>query len=276
MKVFLFALTVVSIFAGSNASAIEYWEACNGCTPYQKTQQARAVAPANANGEFDVFMMDYHAETLLKYRVTSFFEPWEGLNFTAVRSVPVPDYQAEQFALDLAQIKAVVESIEDVEIPPDVIGTAYDIVFDPGSRQSVADYISHNLGFFDQFTSTVLIPTVFVANLIKVDVVYISVRFPDGSRARYQLVGLESDNANVLDFEYLEGSAREPDGNFIPEDDETAQSWQGRFTTPARAERMRHFIDHWFTGGFKNYVCSSSANGNETIVTCRRIPIVGR
>lgn len=276
MKVVLFALTVISVISGPNAFASEFWEACNGCTSNQKTQAAREAVPANANGEFDVFMMDYHAETLLKYRVTAFFEPWEGLNFTAVRSVPVPVYQAEQFATDLAAIKDIVASVEDVDIPADVADSSYDIVFDQGTRQRVGDFIAHNLSFGERFTSTVLIPLTILGDLLAIDVVYIQIHFPDGSTARYQLAGLESSNDNVFDFEYLPGSAREVDGNFIPEDDETAQSWQGRFSTSARADRMANFINHWFTGAFQNYFCSSAASGNETIVTCRRIPIVER
>ncbi|MEM8548386.1 MAG: hypothetical protein AAGF46_09520, partial [Pseudomonadota bacterium] len=80
----------------------------------------------------------------------------------------------------------------------------------------------------------------------------------------------------VFEFTAQPGTARDADGNLIPENAVAAQTFAGTFAGDEGARRMMDHLNFWFSGTLSGYTCTSTDNGHHIIVTCRRVTIIGR
>lgn len=254
------ALAVASI----TGHAEVFSDVCNGCTPQQEADTAKQALPAGTppNVEHDVYIVDYNAETLSRFRVWNVAEYWDNLFYTVAVPAPVPAHIQQQFAIDIAELKSFVQASEEItrDIPASVAASAFAYEEDSGVRTRTHAWISGSLSFFERLA-------VYNAGFIKILKVNIQlvlkVRFSDGSTAHLEFLG-EVDG--VMWWRAVPGMTQDPEGNDITSPSGTLNAFQGTYQSQYNARRMHRYLSQWF-GGLE---CTLIPNGNETILRCHQ------
>ncbi|MEM7451473.1 MAG: hypothetical protein AAF350_08535 [Pseudomonadota bacterium] len=261
------AAAVVLALAGATSHAEVFSDRCNGCTAQQKANVARQLAPPNSlpGVPHQAYIVDYHAETLVRFNLMVVHESWDGLSYTVATPAPVPAAVQQQFAADVAALKAYVQVSEDISrnIPASVADSAFDYIGSSGVATRTHDWVTQSLGILER---TAVYFSAFV-RILQVDVQFvIPIRFPDGSTALIEFLG-EVDG--VMYWRAVEGQTRDADGNVIPAPNATLNGFIGVYPNEARSRRMRDYLRIWFT----HLQCDLIANGNETILRCSRVTL---
>ena len=184
-------MALVALLAASATGHTEVFsDRCNSCTLQQKADVARQLAPQGGlpNTPHQAYIVDYDAETLTRFNLMVVHEPWDGLSYTVATVAPVPADIQQQFAIDIAALKAFAQTFEDITraIPPGVTPSAFDYMADSGVRTRTHAWVSDSLGFLER-------GAVYFAGFVKILKITIrlvlKVRFSDGSTAHLEFLG---------------------------------------------------------------------------------------
>lgn len=257
------ALAALAV-ASTTGHAEVFSDACSGCTFQQKADIARQLLPPGTapNTKHDAYIVDYDAETLTRFEVWNVAEYADNLYYTFASPAPVPALIQQQFAVDIAALKAFVLTQEDItyDIPASVAPTAFHYQADSGVRTRTHAWLSNSLTFLERLA-------VYQAGFVKILKVNIQlvlkVRFPDGSIAHLEFLG-EVDG--VMWWRAVPGMTLDAEGNTIAAPDATLDAFNGTYSSQYNAIQMYHYLSQWFT----RLDCELIANGNETILRCTR------
>ena len=272
MKHLLRMLVLVVTAAGATTEAGEYWSSCNSCSAGQVERAAWRVVPERTIGRHDVYVADFDRETIRKYTVLwefdGEFREWEG---SAWLTSTEPHIEYE-FAQVVNAMKADIASVEPGKlIPGSVVDSAYELLHNSFAQQQVADYIIANMSLWESIGAPVFVPLSLFRKIVDLNLT-ISVVFADGSTAQFVLTGVKGSLSDLeYVFELVDGSARDADGNVIPENTVEAAPFTGEFSSEPAAQRMLNFIEMRYsvpTGPFIK--CYSTQVGNNITVTCKR------
>jgi hypothetical protein len=263
--------TVFLLVITARADAATYWDDCNSCSQRQELRAAIRGAPANTVGRHDVYIMDFERERVQKYRVTTFYEPRDGGYQSAAIAVSTETHIRYEFEQSVAAIKADVESfLAGTRIPEEVAGSAYDIVHSAVLQRRVSDYVNEHLSLWQSIGAPVSVPLSALGKIVNLNL-YVSITFSDGSTAKLELTGLEGSLTEIrYSFELMEGSARDADGNLIPDTAAEAAPYHGVFSTQANAEQLVDFITRWYAEGGGQVQCTAEYSPGGVTVTCKR------
>ncbi len=234
---------------------------------------ARQTAPSQSNSRYVVYVMNIGNTIIRKYNIFSFFEPQDSLDFTAVHELVVEQDIYTEFLQLVQYVKDVSMTMEtSTNIPGDVVGSAFDIVHNSYNMNQVTIYLMNNLTFNQTMAALVNIPASIVLNVFGEVNFVMPVTFADGSTALFKQKGLTAIIPNGLrfEFEYMTGSAKDADGNTIPENSGQAENFEGTFGSETAANTMTNYITSWYGASLGSWSCSSSFGGGKITVTCRK------
>jgi hypothetical protein len=232
---FLLALTAA---APMQAIAAPDFVSCHRCTDSQARRAAEGAVPmTHPPGVYDVYVVDTPNNKLRRFVVTAEREAGFTLNHGAQRT-PERRYLRE-FRTGRSEWVYVRDAAKPgIEIPPgfpvdnaeQVIGSAFNqTVISEQINQHIPSRIGSLFGSMLQ-----LFRQIFTFEI------QIEVGFPDGSTALFYLDRVDSiTSGHMFVYQYKPGSARDSDGNAIPDSPESLANYQGRFTTEPNWERFK-------------------------------------
>ena len=256
------------------ANADEYWEACNACSLNQKKMVAKQAVPLTHKARHQVYVMDFATATLMKFSVFVFYDG-EVNRYVA----PFPISQAVdpsvsgEFAAQVSAIKSAMATLRSgTKIPETVIPSAYDVILSANAQRKLSAYVNDNLSIWQSIGLPVSVPLAALGKLVDVNFV-IPVKFADGSTLKVKLSGVSGSIGNIeYLLTYVPGSARDADGNLIPDRAERAAPYVGEFGSEDAAMTMSHWITEWFgqigTGGVSCRMIQGG--GSDVTVHCVR------
>jgi hypothetical protein len=222
-------------------------------------------------GRHDVYIMDFEGEKVQKYRVATIYEPRDGGYQSAAIPVSTEAHIRYEFEQSVAAIKADIASFKaGTRIPEDVAASAFDIVHSTVVQQRVSDYVNEHLNLWQSIGAPVSVPLSALGKIVNLNF-YVSITFSDGSTAKLELTGLEGSLSEIrYSFALMEGSARDADGNLIPDTAAEAAPYQGVFSTQPNADQMVDFITRWYAQGGSQVQCTAESSSGGVTVTCKR------
>lgn len=268
MKTLLLLVGVMLIGATGTASAVDYWEDCNSCSSTQLRMKAKQSVPSR-EGSYYVYVMDFASVTISKYRVSVVWMDRKKRYNAHAEAVTTESHILAEFT---TRTKAISDDLATIQagivVPSTVVPSAYDLMFNSSRQGALSDYINENLTIWQQIGAPVSIPLLALGKIVSLDIV-MPVEFSDGSTIKVQLVGIDGDLFDVeYIFEYKEGSAKDPDGNIIPDSLAAAEYYVGVSSSFGNFERLSTYIAGWFSvSGVK---CESEDDGLEISLTCKK------
>ena len=263
---------LILMAAAGSAAAEEYWSSCNSCSELQAERAALRSVEGAMIGRHEVYVVDFDSETVRKYVVRREYDgelrAWRN-NLWAVAAETHVTYEFEQI---VSAMKADVAALESGKpIPPEVVGSAYDLVHNSVNRQRVANYIFENMSLWESIGAPVFVPLSLLRKIVDLNLT-ISVIFADGSTAKFVLTGVDGSLGDLrYVFELVDGSARDADGNVIPRNVFEAAPFEGTFRSERTTQRMVDFIRiRYVRPTSPDIECSWRQAGNDIIVTCKR------
>ncbi|PCI71343.1 MAG: hypothetical protein COB38_05820 [Gammaproteobacteria bacterium] len=260
---------LIILLGSFDLQATEYWQLCNSCSEGQRQNTAKQQVPIYTQGIVAVYIMDYENEEIFKYNIFGFNEPAENLYFSAARSVVVEQDIENEYVQFVTDFKAAVEEASGITMPGGTVNSSFDIIHSSYNRGLVTNHIANNLSFFQTIAATAGIPLLALNKLVNINLVT-TVTFPDGSTAIFNLTGVSGsfEEGITFEFEYKEGTAKDSNGNTIPESAAQANNYQGTYNTQSAANTMTTFISSWYSGG--GLICTSVAVKGKVVVTCKK------
>ncbi len=207
MKKYL--LSIIFIFTTNFVSAEELYPCDSSCPSL--FSEASNLASSLPNGT--VFsVIDVENDVAQTYQVEHYYNRAAGEYLERAKQITTTS-KALSTLNDMKAIKSSITTTS-VNIPEDIADSAHDIILSPTVKNKIADMIYSESGLIDKVGS---LAGFFISAFgKKLDItVYMEVYFSDGSSARYKVTGL---NSSSVEFEYMEGTATDSDGNKIPSD----------------------------------------------------------
>lgn len=201
---------------GCAAQAAPLLTSCHGCSDYKARKRAEARVPLDTRQTwFDVYVVDTPGKKLRRFLVEvsrrgGFPTP------TAWPEAPDATWQREFDALvdSWHAVNALLQA--DVELPKDSeVRSVTDVFHSPAAQEEVSLTLNRHVltlvGAALTSTLKILPKVVWSARP------YALVEFPDGTTGKFEVRNLEALDAegHVFRFEYVEGSARDSDGNRV-------------------------------------------------------------
>lgn len=189
---------------------------CHGCTQTAARYLAKAQIPTTwPTGTYDVYVANTPARALWRFRVI--IERDVSGTFVMVRSATPESKWLSQFHSLVDAWKGSVLASATIDLPPDhAVRSATDVFTSVVAADAVSLHINR--------TATGVVNAVLAAAVELTRVVfaldyYLTVRFPDGTTAQFRLDAIEISNGtlHVFRFRYKPGSARDSEGNLIPD-----------------------------------------------------------
>ena len=208
---FISSIITAALLLFSVSARADVVAECNGCAGLQKLRTAQAYAPGTW-----VWVPDYVNVTLDKYEI------WYDRDLRKNQAAPLPVTDADMTAfLAMAQYRLnypLVGRIQQTATDPD--HTVYDVVTTTSTREAigvnVANYLrgGHTGNPLIDGLKTILDQAAFstFARIGTNITVEVTVVFKDGTSAVYVL-----DRDHLNRAEYKQGSARDKDGNLVPD-----------------------------------------------------------
>ena len=263
---------LILLASAGSAEAAQYWSSCDSCSETQMQRVVLQSAREATLGQHDGYVVDFERETVRKYIVWREFDREFRSLRTSLWPVAAESHVTYEFVQLVRAMKADVASLKSGKhIPPDIVGSAYDLVHNSVNRQRVANHIFENMSLWESIGAPVFVPLSLLRKVVDLNLT-ISVIFADGSTARFVLTGVDGSLGDLrYVFELVDGSARDADGNVIPRNENEAAPFEGTFRTERTAQRMVNFIQlRYVTPSSPNIQCSCREVGNDIIVTCKR------
>lgn len=207
-------LLLVATFADARPSVT----ACHGCTDTQARRTAQAQVPlTRREASHDVYVVDTPNQRLRRYVVR--IRLVGGFPYAmAWPEAPDPTWAREfdLLARDWHQAARLLKS--GVDLPPGApVDSVTEVFYSAASEEAVSAALNRNLTAFANGvmgSALKLLPEV----IWSADI-YVTVHFADGTSGRFRLTDLEpmDSELHVFKFRYVEGSARDSEGNAIPD-----------------------------------------------------------
>lgn len=191
---------------------------CHGCSEHQARRVAEASAPLDTRQtRFDVYIVDTPGKVLRRYLVEVARRDGFPSAF-AWPEAPDPDWQAE-FLVLADHWHAVAGLLKSsVDMPADAtVRSVTDVLHSPVAQEQVSLALNRHL--LTMVGAVVTSALKMLPRVVWSARPYASVKFADGSTGKFEIRNLEPMDAegHVFRFEYIEGSARDSDGNPIPD-----------------------------------------------------------
>lgn len=229
------AATMLATPAGAADPAIA---ACHGCSDATAKSMAEAQVPRTASaGVYDVYIVDSPGNRLRLYRVTAEREGRMAFNYAQART-PSSTYLG-YFRTSRSEWDYVRQAVKpNIVLPRDfpvqsaesVIGNAYNqTVISEQLNRHVPTRIGSLFG-----AALAMLRTVFTRAITA------EVAFPDGTTALFVLDRVDNlTSGHTFVYRYKPGSARDSDGNLIPDSVSAFDNYGGRFSTGGNLARFR-------------------------------------
>jgi|GEM_PF-2781384 len=270
-SVLLGAVTALTLIpAVAQAAGETQIVSCHGCSE----NRARATAEAAVSrswgpGVYDVYVVDTPGNRLRRYLVTSEFEGrlWEKY---AMARTPGADYRSwfGQARSEWVYVNAAAKP--GVVLGNDVpVRSAEDVLGSAANQMVVSEQINRSI--------PARIGSLFGAALrmfrtIFTDEIFIEVGFTDGSTALFILDRIDSPlSGHMFVYVYKKGSARDSEGNAIPDSVAAFDTYDGRFGSAYNFETFRRRARMYGADGLdpiRNFqplpahvVCASGSGG---------------
>lgn len=210
---------------------------CLNCTDSRARALAEAQIPMSWQaGVYDVYVVDGKKGKLRLYRVTAEREGRAGFNDAAKRT-PAPEYQG-YFDDAMAEWHYVANAAKPgLTLDPSIPIDGAEQVFGNHFNQTVvSEQINRSIplriaSLFGAALS--MFRSVFDAQIV------VDVEFRDGSTALFVLTRVDDLlGGHAFVYEYKKGSARDSDGNLIPDSKSGFDGFQGTFTTTHNFDRF--------------------------------------
>jgi hypothetical protein len=187
---------------------------CNACN---MSTQARLIADARSPGETFTIIdtTNLRAESYRTELINIGGEPFVVARSIALTSTGRNDLNdiRNSYALLESTIINIPEDLPNTNLPED-IGSSADLILTPTLRGSIGRFV-------EQESTIVQRASALAATLLRAFGLFpegipteITVRFPDGSTATYRVTGTMG---LTLTWDYVEGSARDANGNLVPD-----------------------------------------------------------
>lgn len=223
------ALLLLASVVYTDVADAEENVACFGC---DFSTKAREVAEQSVPGTiFTIINTENYTAQSFTTEIVFVGETPSIDEGTFVKAVPIPLTSSGRDSLSL--IQSVVSEAERVnlQVPPDLPNTsiddnlisAHNLIMTPSVRAPLGNFVSSSLDGAHQFAAVFSALLQVFDKIVSINV-FVTVRFNDGSTARFKLVGL--DVGGVM-FEYIEGSAKNSEGQTIPD---SASDFLGTFS----------------------------------------------
>jgi hypothetical protein len=232
-RMLIFAFLLGAWSYGSTATAEDpVVVACHGCSDRRAMLTAEAQVPTSARaGVYDVYVADTPGNRLRMYRVTLEKEHRTASKFSQQRSAS-SEYLS-YFSHSKGEWDYVAAATKpNIVLPPDFPVRSAESVFGSEFNQTV---ISEQL---NRHVPT-RIGSLFGAALMMMRTVFSSpilaeVEFPDGSQAFFRLDRIDSlTSGHMFVYRYVPGTAKDSDGNRIPDSASAFDNFEGRYTVEA-------------------------------------------
>ena len=230
-KTFISAFAALLLVpAAAQAASQAQIIACHGCSESRARLTAESQVPRSwGPGVYDVYVVDTRGGKLRRYRVTSEFEGRLWDKYAMPRS-PASTYQSWfsqgysewLYAKNAAKPGIVLGSDIPVRSAEQVIGSASNqMVVSEQINRSIPARIGSLFG-----AALSMLRTIFT------DRIFIEVGFADGSTARFILDRVDSPSSgHMFVYVYEPGSARDSDGNAIPDSAAAYDPYEGVFSS---------------------------------------------
>ncbi len=237
--IWLCALAALTILpAAAQAAGETQIVACHGCSESRARLTAEARIPRSwGPGVYDVYVVDNPGGRLRRYRVTSEFEGrlWEKY---AMARTPSTTYQnwfnqgrsEWLYVRNAAKPGLVLGDDIPVRSAEEVLGSAINqTIVSEQINQSIPARIGSLFGAALRMLRT-----------IYTDEIFIEVGFADGSTALFVLDRINSpDSGHMFVYVYKPGSARDSEGNAIPDSRAALDPYSGVFSSEYNFEIFR-------------------------------------
>ena len=227
---FRFLPCFLFLFAVGSAHAAPVVIGCHNCSNAQyKTAAENAIPMYFAPGRYNVYVVDRPKSVLKRFLIWAEREPGFSFNFARSRT-PSRAYQQEfdnNLAL-LAQLGAEIATQNDFyELPGDFeIESASEVYNNVLAQNAFNQYFNSEFSFFKVIAVITSVMDVFW------DInYYMDVLFPDGSTATYEVYRVNGNSENRVEWRYVPGSARDSEGNRIPERVADFDNFHARYDT---------------------------------------------
>jgi hypothetical protein len=232
--------------------------------------KAKQSVPRSHEGLHYVYVMDFASQTINKYRVRVALNRRKDGYRVSAEEITVEYSISSEFS---SHTKAILDDIASIKsgivIPGDVARSAYNFMFDSHAQNRVSNYIDDNLNIWQSIGIPAAIPLEALGKIVSLEF-HIPVEFSDGSTLKVELTDVGGTYYDGVEytFEYIEGSAKDSDGNTIPDSLAAAAPYVGVSSTQANAEALATYITDWFSGS--GVSCTLTEDDSETIVTCKK------
>ena len=236
-------VTLAALCGAETALAAPAIVSCHGCTDSQASRAASAQVPMSARaGIYDVYVVNSPARRLLRFRITAEREP--GMRHNYVRSAtPASSYRNafEDWVSAWHGIRSELKA--GVRLPADFpVASVTEVFMSRSQERKVTRALNRDLfvligGLAGSALQTVG-EAVFSAR------VFATVRFPDGTTAIFDIVGVDplDSDFEMLRFEYRKGSARDSEGNAVPDRVSAFDNHEGTYRMRGNLDRLIQMI----------------------------------
>ncbi|MGB5586798.1 MAG: hypothetical protein WBN78_03425, partial [Gammaproteobacteria bacterium] len=230
-NIYFSALTALLILPATvHAAGAPQIVACHQCSESRARLTAEAQVPRSwGPGVYDVYVVDSSGGKLRRYRVTSEFEGRLWDKYAMPRS-PAANYKGWfaqgrsewLYAKNAAKPGIVLGNDIPVRSAEQVIGSAF-------NQMVVSEQINRNI---PARVGSLFGAALSMFRTIFTDEIFIEVGFADGSTAIFVLDRIDSPNSgHMFVYVYKPGSARDSDGNAIPDSAGSYDPYDGSFST---------------------------------------------
>ncbi len=234
LAIFLFSQTMPA--TADNSPIIV---SCHGCTTKKAKLTADAQVPMSwSAGVYDVYVVDTPARKLRRFLVTAEREGRQNYNYVVARK-PKPEFQG-YFDDAISEWIYVSRALKpNIELEPGFPVRNAEQVFGSAFNQRVISE-QINISVPSRIGSLFGAALQVLGAVFKVDVrLNALILFPDGSTALFELVRLDHlTSGHFFVYEYKKGSARDSDGNAIPDSVSAFENYQGTFSTTGNWNRF--------------------------------------
>ncbi|MEJ2515337.1 MAG: hypothetical protein P8080_07745 [Gammaproteobacteria bacterium] len=218
------------LLAGAVADARPMVTACHGCTDTEARRMAQAQVPLRLREtRQDVYVVDTPNQRLRRYTV----EVRLVGGFPYAMAWPeAPDRtwsrEFEILAGDWHQAAGLLKS--GIDLPPGApVDSVTEVFYSAASEEAVSAALNRNLtAFANGVLGSVL---KLLPEMVWSADIYVTVHFADGTSGRFRLTDLEPTDSelHIFKFRYVDGSARDSEGNAIPDDLESFYGFSANY-----------------------------------------------
>ncbi|WP_445364942.1 hypothetical protein ACJJJB_11485 [Microbulbifer sp. ANSA001] len=209
-----------------------YW--CNNCESYQN--KANEVALDNWRKKY--YIIDTNNDVIKAYigvnSSGSSMEP-----DAAIGQPSSVDSEFENLFDNLMIAYIDLSTTDPIQIPAEIGNSAWDMSGKSKTRNDIADYLSENIGLRNKIGNYATAATE-IAGIIEAEIT-VTIVFVDGSSAKFKISEI---NNNQIEFEYIEGSAKDANNNSVPT---TVKGFAGTFVleTPEQINEFLQGYNNW-------------------------------